>query len=405
MPAMPLPAVDRAHALALLQARVDVGRESGDGLLAVQEELGLGVIEVAELLWEAFVTADVPAHPGSIVQRLLDSDSPGSFAYAVPYPYQPDRTAPVLEEAVGTVRIGAHDVPRLALGCMRLVSKDAVVEGELHNSLGIPHSPEAVRHALLTAVDVCGVRYLDVGRGYGPWPGAGEGLLRDWFAPRGGPVDERVLIASKVGYAREPSGGWLVDLDPDFLDDEVHASAAQWGGPVPLLYLVASGTKTTPIVRRPDDIARCYEPLVLGQAKGRATSIGVANVTLAELDRLLAVGPVSVVQNHFSLAAFADPAERAVWQRCKDAGIPFVAWGLFGRGSPRPLPAAASSAAASAAMSEADFVIALLLSSAPNVVVLPGPSTRATIYAGIAAANLRIEPALVAGVLDELARS
>ena len=114
--------LDRNAALALLQQHVDVAAERGDGLRLVQEEFGLGVMEVSELFWDAFTASGKQSLPGSIARRLADSDSPGSFPYAERMDFVPDPTAPVLRTD-GTVKIGSHQVQRLALGCMRLVSK------------------------------------------------------------------------------------------------------------------------------------------------------------------------------------------------------------------------------------------------------------------------------------------
>ena len=208
----------RARALALIQATLDPARESGDGLLAVQRKFGLSTVDGAALLWAAFSASGKRAAAGSIAERLLRSDSAGSFPYAQRQRYVPDDTAPVV--SAGTLVIGETRVSRLGLGCMRIVSQSAKIRGVEQNALGVPRSPEASRHALLTAIDVCGVRYFDVARGYGPWPGFGERLLHEWLSARA----PDVMVASKVGYRRARDGSWAVDLDPAFIEDEVRAS-------------------------------------------------------------------------------------------------------------------------------------------------------------------------------------
>ena len=393
------PPYTRTAAVTFLQQHVDVAAERGDGLRAVQDEFGLGVVEAAELLWDVFTESGVSAVPGSIVSRLADSDSPGSFPYAAWMDFVPDSSAPILSTP-GTVNIGQHAVPRLGLGCMRLVSKGGVIGGEPASAFGLPHSPESNRHAVLNAVHVCGIRYLDASRGYGPWPGAGEGLLRDWLSPR--PAD--VLVASKVGYTREPSGGWVVDLDPAFIAREIRASHAQFGGRIPVLYLVMRSTPTTPVINRPDDLARSLAPLVQAQRDGLVEHIALANVTAAELEGLRKNAPIAMVQNRFALDSLSDPAERAVLDGCGAANIPFVAWGLFGEGMlPRPeVPADVAAAALDHGVTAEELTIALLLAVAPHVMVLPGPGRRATIYSSVRAANLRLDPALVGRILRGL---
>ncbi len=219
-------------------------------------------------MWDAYDAQDDDAAPGSVCARLEASDAAGSFPYADDYPYLADPSAPVL----GPARAVIDDVemPRMGLGCMRLLSASGVIDGVGQTALGIPFSPEAVRHALLTAVDVCGVRYFDVARGYGPWPSFAERLLHEWI----GAHPAKPLLASKVGYDRDASGGWVVDLDPDFIAREVDAAAASFDGQVPLLYLVVKSTPTTPVLHRPDDLSAAMKPLLDAKNDGRVKAIG-----------------------------------------------------------------------------------------------------------------------------------
>ncbi|MDP2342793.1 MAG: aldo/keto reductase [Deltaproteobacteria bacterium] len=376
-------------ALAAIQC-LDVAAIGGDELLVLQEELGLSALEVAELLFNAFIASGRAPLPGSIAKRLVDSDSGASFPYARYEPYEPDGLAPRLGD-IGTVKIGAYEFARMGLGCMRLLSSHGLVDGVPQTAIGIPYSPEAARHALLTAIDVGGVGYVDVARGYGPWPGWGERLLVEWT--RG--ASAKVLVASKVGYRREVSGSWLVDLDPAFIAAEIAASVRQFGGRVPLLYLVVKSTATTPVVNRPARLADAWAPLVEAQRQGLVEHIGVANVSVAELDELNAAGAgearVDVVQNPFTITSLHDPAQRAVLDRCGALGIPFVAWGLFAEGArTEPTKAFVDVAAALGATPE-QLIIRALLGAAPHLVALPGPARRATIYSCIQGANLDVD--------------
>ena len=374
-----------AQALAALQ-RFDVAAIGGDELLELQEQLGLSALEAAELLFHAFVASGREAAPGSIAQRLIDSDSGASFPYARYEPYEADALAPRLRD-IGTVKIGGYELPRLGLGCMRLLSSHGLVDGVAQTALGVPYSPEAARHALLTAIDVGGVGYVDVARGYGPWPGWGERLLLEWT--RG--ASRAVLVASKVGYRRETSGAWLVDLDPAFIAAEVAASVRQFGGRVPLLYLVVKSTATTPVLNRPARLADAWAPLLEAKRQGLVEHIGVANVSVEELDELHAAGAVDVVQNPFTVASLQQPDDRAVLERCGALGIPFVAWGLFAEGARTAPPQAFVDVAAAVGATPEQLIIRALLAVAPHLVALPGPARRATIYSCIEGANLAVD--------------
>ena len=379
---------DRRAALAFLRQKIDVASESGDGLLAVQEKFKLGVVEVAELLLEAHrQDKKLKPKPGSILQRLYDSDSPGSIPFAGTTSFEPDLSAPRLD-GIGTVKLGKVKIPRLGIGCMRLVSQSGYVGGEPVSAIGLPRSPEANRHALLNAVQVSGVRMLDLARGYGAWPGAGERMLCDWFpAPRRG-----LVIASKVGYRRTPAGTWLVDLDPKFLQKELEESRAQFSAPVPLMYLVVRSTPSTPVVNRPKQLSRALAPLLEAKENGLITSIGVANATADEVEALCQSGKVAVVQNRITLHALKDKTQRAVFDLTAKLGLPFVTWGLFGEGvQPRPAPPAAVSEAADAlGVSEEEVTLAALLATSPHVVPLPGPGRRDTLESCLRGATLQL---------------
>lgn len=109
-------------------------------------------------MWDAYDAQDDDAAPGSVCARLEASDAAGSFPYADDYPYLADPSAPVL----GPARAVIDDVemPRMGLGCMRLLSASGVIDGVGQTALGIPFSPEAVRHArrlVLPMTTKCGV--------------------------------------------------------------------------------------------------------------------------------------------------------------------------------------------------------------------------------------------------------
>ncbi len=389
---------DRRAAIAFLRSHVDVVNESGDAFVAVQERFRLSSVEVAALLLEAHRKdpKKPKPRPGSVLSRLYDSESADSIPFAKEVPFEVDPAAPRLG-GIGTVTLGKAKVPRFGIGCMRLVSQSGYVGGEPVTAIGVPHSPEANRHALLNAVQGSGVRMLDVARGYGPWPGFGEGVLCDWFPlPRRG-----LVLASKVGYRRTVAGTWTVDLDSKFLRSELTASRRVFGAPVPLMYLVVRSTPTTPVVNRPKQIARALAPLVEAQKAGEIAAIGVANVTADEVDALRDAGPVSVVQNRFSLSGLRDPASRAVFDRCAKLGLPFVTWGIFGEGvQPRPAaPPAVRLAAEELGVTPEEMTIAALLASGPHVVPLPGPGRRDSLDSCLRGAVLKVTDRLLGALM------
>lgn len=389
---------DRRAAITFLRSHVDVASEAGDGLVPIAQRFKLSSVEVAALLLEAHRKDPKKPRPkpGSVLSRLYDSQSADSIPFAKEVPFEVDPDVPRLDR-IGTVTIGKVKIPRLGIGCMRLVSQSGYVGREPVTAIGLPHSPEANRHALLNAVQGSGVRMLDVARGYGPWPGFGEGILCDWFPlPRRG-----LVLASKVGYRRTVAGTWTVDLDSKFLRSELTASRRVFGAPVPLMYLVVRSTPTTPVVNRPKQIARALAPLVEAQRAGEIAAIGVANVTADEVDALCDAGPVCVVQNRFSLASLREPASRAVFDKCSQLGLPFVTWGIFGEGvQPRPAPpAAVVEAAAESGVTAEEMTLAALLACGSHVVPLPGPGRRDSLDSCLRGASLTAPRRLVGALM------
>lgn len=315
--------------------------------------------------------------------------SPAPTLSAPTSPYRPDPAAPRVDSA-DTVRIGDYDVPRLALGCMRLVADNRVVNGTLQWAAALPERPDERRSVVLDAIHACGVGHLDLARGYGPTPGAGEEQLRAWL---GGALPRGVLVASKVGYVRTPALDWELDLTPARLASDIEDSARELGGPVPLMYLLVNADATVPVRGRPRRLADALEPLVRAREQGRIRHIGLANVTLEELEELRHVAPIAAVQSKVTLATLAEC--RPLIDRCGELGIPFVAWGIMGE-TQGVHGSAFVEAAQRLGITPEQLTIAAILRAGPHVSVLPGPSRRETLYACVRAANVELPDDLVA---------
>ena len=297
------------------------------------------------------------------------------------------------------LHIGNYAFDRLALGAMRLLSANLARDGHEVESFAMPADPEANRECLRAAVNDMGIGYVDFARGYGPWAGAGESLFREWMAP----YPAGLLWATKVGYQRTPEGGWVLDLSPESIARDVAESRRELGAPIPLLYLVVNSTSDVAVRNRPARLADAFAPLVEAQRRGDVQHLGVANVTAAELAELTAVAPVAAVQNKLTVASLSDPAQRAVLDACRRAGIPFVAWGIFQADGPeawQPGPVL-EEAARELGVTPQEASIAILLAAAPNLVVLSGASRRRSLESSVRAAHLSVPPALLARFTQE----
>lgn len=292
-------------------------------------------------------------------------------------------TLPKLENT-GEVEIGAFRVARLALGAMRLLASDTATA----ECFADPVNPEANRALVKAAVERCGIGYIDFARGYGARPGAGERWFREWMEP----YPEDLLWASKVGYERDQSGGWLLNLSPDFLRREIELSLEVLGSPLPLCYLTADSTQDVTVLNRPPSVVDSFRPLLESYERGELSHLGVANVTAAELRQLVEIAPIAVVQNKFTVASLARPESREVLEICRELGIPFVAWGVFQSDDHTPWAPGADlvQAARELSMTPQELSIAVLLQAASNLVVLTGASRPTSLASSIKAANQKV---------------
>lgn len=294
----------------------------------------------------------------------------------------------------GPVQVGAYRVERLALGAMRLLSSSFDRDGRHHESFGLPADAEASRRVMRAAVEEYGIGYVDFARGYGPTAGSGESFFRAWMSP----YPANLLWATKVGYERDAQGGWGLNLAPESIARDIAASASELGAAIPLLYLVVGSTSDVTVRNRPARLADAFAALVDARARGVAANLGVANVTAAELAELLEVAPVAAVQNKFTVASLADPAQVAVLDLCRRHGIAFVAWGIFQADGPEAWEPGVelTRAASELGVSPQEASIAILLHAESHLVALTGASRRSSLESSVRAANLTVPGEIVA---------
>ena len=302
-------------------------------------------------------------------------------------PHRVTENLPRLNDT-GVLCLGEYRFERLALGAMRLLSTNAEKDGRSIECYADPVDPEANCALMRAAVSECGIGYVDFARGYGARPGAGERWFMKWMEP----YLKEILWATKVGYDRDAEGGWVLDLDPDFLRREIELSVELLGKPIPLLYLTASSTDDVTIRHRQKSVVDSFRPLLECYERGEATHLGVANVTAQELQQLLDVAPIGMVQNKFTVASLAQPEQRAVLDLCRAKNIPFVAWGIFQSDDDGPwIPGEALvEAAREMSVTPQEASIAILLNYDPNFVVLTGVSRPKSLASSVRAANMKV---------------
>ncbi|MGP1396520.1 MAG: aldo/keto reductase [Inquilinaceae bacterium] len=237
-----------------------------------------------------------------------------------------------------TYRLGGSlEVNRLGYGAMRLTGQPG--------NFG-PYPDWDGGKALLRAAADLGVGFFDSAWAYGPESAdriVGEAL-------EGRPV----VLATKGGVDKPEPGRIVVDGSRDTLLRQIDKALVNLRRDRIDLFQLHRVDPETPI-------ETSVAALAEARADGRIGHIGLSNVTRADLDRALDVGPIASVQNRFNMAE-TDHADLVDYTGQR--GIAFIPYG--------PLGANPMRRGATLAPREA---LAWLLKRAPNIIVIPGTTS------------------------------
>jgi len=301
-------------------------------------------------------------------------------------------------------KIGPFYVSALSLGCM-----------SLSYAYGVPPAPEHGERVLLSALDA-GVTMFDTAALYGF--GANETLVgRVLKAHR-----SKITLASKGGMAGVDVAGdgklvRVIDGRPEAIRRDCEGSLRRLGTDVIDLYYLHRFDKKVPIEDSVGELSRLVE-------RGHVRAIGLSEVSAATLRRAHAVHPIAAVQTEYSL--WTRNPEIAVLKACQELGAAFVAFSPVARGflsgklrdlatldakdirhgMPRFEPAhyagnlkllpAYEAVAREAGCTPAQLALAWLLHKAPHIVPLFGTTSLEHLAENVAAAAVKLSPALMA---------
>ncbi len=289
-------------------------------------------------------------------------------------------------------------LPPLGLGCM-----------SLSHAYGIPPSPEDGLELLRAALDA-GVRMLDTATLYGG--GRNEELVGRAIAGR----RDEVVLASKGGMA-QIEGGKVIDGRPATLRAQVDASLTRLGVDHIDLYYLHRWDKKVPIGESVGALAEMADA-------GKIGAIGLSEVSVRRLREAQRVAPIAAVQNEYSL--WSRNAELGMLEATRSSGVALVAFSPVARGflagavtdpdalapkdirramprfQPEHWPANAAllpawrALAAEAGCTPAQLALVWLRSRGDHVVPIPGTTNAEHLRENLAAADLVIDPALLA---------
>jgi len=268
-----------------------------------------------------------------------------------------------------THALGQFIVNRMGYGAMQLAGPGVY---------GPPRDPAECLAVLREAV-ASGVNHIDTSDFYGPE--VTNKLIREALAP----YPEGLILVTKVGARRGSDASWIMTPEPAALVEQVHGNLRNLG--VEALDVVnlrighAFSTDETSLAER-------FGALQDLQRAGKIRHIGLSNVTAAQIAEARAIGEVACVQNAYNLVQRGDDA---LIDALAADGIPYVPF--FPLGGFSPLQSSALDAhAARLGASPMQLALAWLLHRAPNVLLIPGTSSRAHLRENLAAAHIALSP-------------
>lgn len=257
-------------------------------------------------------------------------------------------------KTTGSWRLGDVTVNRMGFGAMRLASASAFGTG--------PSRDRAESIAVLRRARELGVNHFDTAAFYfSPRLSANE-LLNAAFPNH----DDDIVIATKVGPARTPSGEWADPATPAQLRGQVEENLRQLGRDrLELVYLRVFGGGS---------IAEHFGALADLQAEGLIGSLGVSNVSVEQLIEAAAIAPVVSVQNRFGLD---ERSSVPVLSEASARGIAFVPYfAMAGSGRERGRTAEqredVRQLADAHGATSTQIRLAWTLHQGPNVLAIPG---------------------------------
>jgi pyridoxine 4-dehydrogenase len=269
----------------------------------------------------------------------------------------------------GTFQLGG-DLPvhRLGYGTMRLVGEGA---------WGEPADPKAAKRVLRRAVEL-GVTLIDTADAYGPE--IAERLIGEALAP----YPKGLVIATKGGITRQGPAETEYVGRAGYLIQCVEMSLRRLKLERIDLYQLHRIDPRTPLEESLGALARMQE-------QGKVRSIGMSEVTPAEIEDAEKIVPIVSIQNRFSLT---DRRHEETLKYCERRGIAFLPWYPFAGGKMlRPDHPAAQALAHLAARHKASvpqLSIAWLLQRSPVLLPIPGTSKVLHLEENVAVARLKL---------------
>jgi len=267
----------------------------------------------------------------------------------------------------GTYLLGDLEVTRVGYGAMQLAGPHV---------FGPPEDRDEAAAVLREAVEL-GINHIDTSDYYGPF--VTNEIIREALAP----YPDDLHLVTKVGARRDAEGGWPEARSPEELEQQVHDNLERLGLDVLDVVNLRLGGFDAP---EPGSVAEPFEALAELQQQGLIRHLGLSTVNAEQVAEAQTIAPVVCVQNFYNLAHRADDA---LVDALAEQGIAYVPY--FPLGGFTPLQSAGlDSVATRLDASPMSVALAWLLQRSPNVLLIPGTSTRAHLRENVAGAGLEL---------------
>nr|WP_275663294.1 aldo/keto reductase family oxidoreductase [Corallococcus macrosporus] len=262
--------------------------------------------------------------------------------------------------------LGAHTVRRLGYGAMQLAGPGV---------FGPPRDRKAAIAVLREAI-AQGVNHLDTSDIYGPH--VTNELIREALHP----YREGLVIATKVGAVRGPSGSWEPAFSAADIERAVHDNLRNLG--LDVLDVVNLRAMFSAQGPAEGSIEAPLTVLAELQRRGLIRHIGLSNVTAAQIAEGRKLTDIVCVQNQYNLTHRTDDAVIDELAALRIAYVPFYPLGGFS-----PLQSSAlNTVAARLGATSMQVALAWLLRRSPNVLLIPGTSSIAHLRENLASASI-----------------
>ncbi|WP_240639201.1 aldo/keto reductase [Micromonospora ureilytica] len=277
-------------------------------------------------------------------------------------------------ESAGTWTLGDLSVNRIGFGAMRLTG-DGGAASDRARVIGV----------LRQAVDL-GVNHIDTAAFYfSPLRSANE-LINTALSP----YADDLVITTKVGPGRDPSGEWLPLARPDQLRGQVEENLRQLGRDhLDVVNLRQAGL---------DSVADHFGALAELRDAGLIRHLGLSNIRPHHLAQAQAIAPVVCVQNTYGVDTRRTQDQFV--RTCGEQDVAFVPFFAIAGGGREAGGVAANTAVEAIARTHgatpAQVRIAWTLSRGPHLLAIPGTGNPDHLVENLAAGALVLSP-------DELA--